>query len=118
MCRNNQTNVRFIAAKCVMAFQEDGYVPPPRRIGVQDTRAVHEPNRNVAAGVAPQNVALAVTVEVAGSDHRPGGWHSSDPRRAWIQNGGADHFSDCSIAAAVAPEDVSLAFPVEISVTH
>ena len=44
-----------------------------------DLRAVHEPDRGVAAGVAPQQVGLAVAVEVALPDDRPGG---RAPRRS------------------------------------
>jgi hypothetical protein len=43
-------------------------VPP----GLQDRSAVHEPRRGVAAGVLPENVALAVGVEVVGLGHARG----------------------------------------------
>src|SRR5258708_32588591 len=46
--------------------------------GRRDRRAVHEPDHRVAAGVAPENVGLAVAVEVAVLDDRPGGGHHAD----------------------------------------
>src|ERR1700704_3642983 len=48
--------------------------------GGGDRRAVHEPDRRVAAGVAPENVALAVAVVVADLDDRPHGGHGGDTR--------------------------------------
>src|SRR5262249_36895877 len=43
--------------------------------------AIHEPDRHIAAGVAPQNVALAVAVEVVGGGDR------SCHERMWISIG-------------------------------
>src|SRR5260370_8255389 len=83
--------------------------------GQHELRAVHQPHGHIAARVTPQDVALAVTVEVAGSDHGPGGGHISDPRRIGIQDGAAVHFPDCNIAAGIAPEDVPLATAVEVT---
>ena len=40
-------------------------------LGRRDRYAVHVPHRGVSAAVAPQQVALAVAVEVAGQRHRP-----------------------------------------------
>src|SRR5258708_9457900 len=83
--------------------------------GQHELRAVHQPHGHIAARVTPQDVALAVTVEVAGSGHGPGGGHISDPRRIGIQDGGAVHFPDCTVAAGVAPENVPLAIAVEVA---
>src|SRR6266853_548924 len=58
---------------------DDGYISNAGRL--RDLRAVHEPDRHIAAGVMPENVALAVAVEVAGPDNRPHGGCISDPRR-------------------------------------
>jgi hypothetical protein len=46
----------------------DGHVSDPRSIWIEDRRAVHEPDRHVAAGVAPQNVGEAITIVVAGGN--------------------------------------------------
>src|SRR5260370_609987 len=105
-----------LAAKCVLDRPDDGHISYTRGVGVQDRCAIHEPDRNVAAGgVAPQNVALAVTVDAAGPDNRRGGGDISYARRVGIQDGGAVHFPDCNIAAGVAPEDVPLAIAVEVA---
>ena len=53
----------------------------PTAAGRADRRAVHEPHRGVAAGVVPQQVGLAVAVEVALADDRPGGGHAADAAR-------------------------------------
>jgi hypothetical protein len=46
---------------------DGGYVVcNPDRL--RDLRAVHEPDRHIAAGVLPENVTLAVAIEVAGAD--------------------------------------------------
>src|SRR5260370_34365800 len=69
-----------LAAKCVLDRPDDGHISYTRRTGVQDTGAVHEPDRNVAAGVAPQDVPLAITVVVAGPNDRPGGGDMDNAR--------------------------------------
>ena len=50
----------------------------PRPTARGDRGAVHQPHRQVAAGVAPEQVILAVNVEVALSDDRPGGGHRAE----------------------------------------
>jgi hypothetical protein len=37
------------------------------------SRTVHEPDRVIAAAVSPQNVAIAVAIEIAGAGNRPAG---------------------------------------------
>src|SRR5258708_9588877 len=95
---------------------DDGQISPPRSIGIQDTGAIHEPNRNVAAGgVAPQNVALAVTVEVARPSDLEVGGDISDARRVGVQDRCAVHFPNRDVAAAIATHDVALAVAVEVA---
>ena len=60
--------------------QVPGNIRDERSRRIQDSRAVHFPNRDVAAGVTPQNVALAVAVVVAVSEHRPGAGNIRDER--------------------------------------
>src|SRR5258706_8535357 len=74
-------------------------------------RAIHEPDRHIAAGVAPQNVTLAVAVEVSSLNDRPHGGYVSDPRILRLR---AVHEPDRHIAAGVAPQNVALAVPVEV----
>src|SRR5258708_38935534 len=106
----------ILAAKCVLDRPDDGHISHARRIGVQDTDAVHEPNRNVAAGgVAPQNVALAVTVEVARPSDLEADGDISHPRRVGIQDGGAVHFPDCDVAAGITPHNVAVTVGVEVA---
>ena len=40
---------------------------------LRDRAAVHQPHRDIAAGIAPQNVALAVAVKIMGGGQRAGG---------------------------------------------
>src|SRR5258708_2252310 len=84
-------------------------------MGIQDSGPIHEPNRNVAAGgVAPQNVALAVTVEVARPSDLEVGGDISHARRVGVQDRGAVHFPNYNVAAGIAPRDVALAVSVEL----
>src|SRR6266404_6161547 len=57
---------------------DDGYISNAGRL--RDLRAVHEPDRHIAAGVMPEKVALAVAVEIAGLDYRPAGRGRADTR--------------------------------------
>src|SRR5215467_10332653 len=60
------------ASICVGALEcpdGGGYISHPRSL--HDLPTVHEPDRNIAAGVLPENVTLAVAVEIAGLDDRP-----------------------------------------------
>src|SRR5208283_1318194 len=83
--------------------------------GVQDRGAVHLPDRHVAGRVAPQNVAHAVAVEVAGADDRPCGRHGGDVRRGGIQDRGAVHLPDRHVAGRVVPKQVGIAVAVEVA---
>src|SRR5260370_26074034 len=83
-----------------------GNISNPRRTGIQDGGAVHFPDCDVAACIAPEDVPSAIAIEVAGSDDGPGGGNISNPRRIGIQDGGALHFPDCAVAAGIAPGDV------------
>src|SRR5258706_433135 len=58
---------------------DDGYISNAGRL--RDLRAVHEPDRHIAAGVMPENAALAVAVEVPGAGDGPNDGDSSDTRR-------------------------------------
>src|SRR5258706_12514893 len=58
---------------------DDGYISNAGRL--RDLRAVHEPDRHIAAGVMPEKVALAVAVEVAASGDRPHRGRLTDDRR-------------------------------------
>ena len=40
----------------------------------KDLEAVHKPNCHVAVCIAPENVAKAIAVEIAGPDDRPSRW--------------------------------------------
>src|SRR5208282_415348 len=84
--------------------------------GVQDRGAVHQPDRHVAGRVAPENVAIAVAVEVAGADDRPGaGRHGADVRGGGIQDRGAVHQPDRHVAGRVVPEQVGPTVAVEVA---
>src|SRR5258708_31037426 len=56
---------------------DGGEISDPRRLC--DLRAVHEPDRHIAAGVIPENVALAVAVEIARLDDRPSCGRRAEP---------------------------------------
>src|SRR6185503_16562111 len=79
-----------------------------------DRAAVHQPFLDRAAGaLVPENVRLAVTVEVAGADHRPAGRHGADIGGSG--NGAAVHLQFLDRAVGVAQEDVGLAVTVEVA---
>src|ERR1700722_18856590 len=80
----------------------------------QDACAVHEPDGGIPAGVAPQEVALAVAVEVAGQRQRPG-WDGYVADADSRQNGRSVHQPDRGVAAGVAPDDVGLAVGIEVA---
>src|SRR5208282_3861312 len=82
--------------------------------GIQDRGAVHQPDRHVAGRVAPQNVAHAVAVEVAGADDRPGGRHGGDVRGGGVQDRGAVHLPDRHVAGRIVPKQVGIAVAVEV----
>src|SRR5258707_2663022 len=105
-----------MSTKMVQVGPYDGQISHTHVIGMQDTRAVHEPNRNVAAsGVAPQNVAIAVTVEVARPSDLEAGGDISHARRVGIQDRGAVHFPNRNVAAGIVPQDIALAVAVEVA---
>src|SRR5262245_7981952 len=79
----------------------------------RDRNAVHEPDRGVAGrSVAPQDVRLAVAVEVAGLLHRPVGRHGPEPGA--LQIGRAVHQPYPKAAVAVTPHQIGLAVAVEV----
>src|SRR6266545_362102 len=90
--------------------------------GRLDCDAVHEPDGRgadgaggYAAGLAPENVALAVAVEVAGSDHRPVGGLSADSLGRHERH--AVHEPDRHGACrGVAPQNVAVAGDAGIAV--
>src|SRR6266446_2054760 len=81
-----------------------GYISKARILGRLE--AVHEPDRHIAAGVAPQNVGPAVAVEIAGLGDRPDVRYVSETRR--LVEVGAVHDPDLHIAADIAPQNVAL----------
>src|SRR5258706_11500379 len=83
---------------------DDGYISNAGRL--RDLRAIHEPHRYIAAGVLPENVALAVAVEVAGLDDRPHGRGITDGSR--LRDLLVIHQPPCHLAAGVAPYNVAL----------
>src|SRR5215467_15458757 len=90
---------------------DGGDISDPRRLC--DLRAVHEPDRHIAAGVMPENVALAVAVEIARLDDRPS-------CRCRAETDGQHelrtvHQPHGNIAARVTPQDVALAVTVEVA---
>ena len=87
------------------------HVADDRRL--HDRRAVHEPDAEVAAGVTPQNVAVAVAVEVTGADHTPRGRNIAE--HAGGQNLGAVHQPDADIAAVVTIKHIGIAVAVEVA---
>src|SRR5262249_22806110 len=74
--------------------------------------AVHKPDHNLSAGhVAPEDVGIAITIEVPG----PVGRDKSLLRTA-ADHGSAIHKPDHNLSAGhVAPEDVGIAVAVEVA---
>src|SRR5208282_223858 len=79
----------------------------------ENLRAVHEPNRHVAGRATPQNVGIAVAVEVAGADDGPAGRHVDEIRA------GDDlrtvHEPNRHVAARATPENVGGAGAAEVT---
>src|SRR5258706_12688155 len=89
---------------CPLDRPDDGYISNADRL--RDLRAVHEPDRHIAAGVMPEKVALAVAVEVAGLDDRPHRRRRSADRR--LSNQRAVHHPHRHGAAGAGPDTVAL----------
>src|SRR5258708_33750647 len=81
---------------------------------LDDLRAVHEPDRNVPAGVAPENVAHGVAVEVSCADNRPYGRDIYGPGGRELRVA-LEREPDRYIATGVAPENVALAVAAEVA---
>src|SRR5262249_15187878 len=77
--------------------------------------AVHQPDRYVAAGVMPENIAFAVSVEIPGAYDRPRGGDGPDTGR--LRHLRAVEEPHRHIAAGVVPEPVVLAVAVEVALT-
>ncbi len=84
----------------------------PRLSERRDGRAVHEPHRHVAGAVAPEDVGLAVAVEVALTDDRPGARHGR--QACGLQYRIAAHQPHGDVVAVAAPKHVALAVAVEV----
>src|SRR5262249_60869329 len=83
------------------------------RAAPRDRRAVQEPGDGHAGGMAPEDVGLAVTVEVGGSHDGPIGAHEA--RRTGAGDRGAVQEPGEERPSGVAPQDVSLVVAVEIT---
>src|SRR5258708_28785461 len=79
---------------------------------LRDLRAIHEPDRHIATGVLPENVALAVAVKVAGPHDRPAGGSRADNRG--LLDLRAVHHPPRHIAAGITPQHIALAVAVEV----
>ncbi len=78
-----------------------------------DLRAIHKPNRGVAARVSPKKVVLHVgAAEVALAGDRPRRWHRAGDRGG--SYGGAVHEPHSYVAAAIPPRDIALSIAVEV----
>src|SRR5258708_755220 len=87
-----------------------GCISDPRSL--RDLRAIHEPDRYIAAGILPEDVALAVTVKVAGLDDRPHSRGRADTRSPGDLR--PVHQPHRHIAAGVAQQNVALPVAAEI----
>src|SRR5437762_2028000 len=85
----------------------------PGEAAARDRRAVHLPDRDVAARIPPQDVRFAVAVEIAGADDVPVS-RIGKPGEAGTRNLRAVHLPDRDVAAGVPPQDVGFAVAVEI----
>src|SRR5205823_6492161 len=90
--------------------------------GLSSLRPVHQPDHGIAGGVAPENVALAVAIEIGGADNGPGGPDIAE--RGILLDGyaaigltGAEQ-PHRRVAAAIAPEPVVEAVAVEVALAH
>src|SRR5262249_54672297 len=81
--------------------------------GLHDLRAVHEPDAEIADGVAPQQVMFAVAVKIALPDDRPG-QRGCPTDHARLQNLRAVHQPDADFPVVVAPQDVAPGVAVEV----
>src|SRR5262245_16236907 len=86
---------------------------PAQHRRADDTRAIHEPDRHGAVSVPPEDVGLAVPVDIFHALDGPVDGDSADHGRAG--NGGAVHEPDRHGAVSVPPENVRLAVTVEVT---
>ena len=122
-------NRQSVSTRSVMAVSEmlSAY-PSPSQCCALDTKrhpattrrlrklcAVHQPHRHIAVGVGPENVALAIAVEVPCSDDRPCGRDVPNPRR--LRDLGAVEEPHRHITAGFMPEPVSPAVAVKVALT-
>src|SRR4051794_4883963 len=84
--------------------------------GADDLIVVHVPGDDLAIGVAPGNVALAVAVEVADAGDVPGARDRAESAGTndltVVQVPGGD------LSVDVAPEDVALAVAIEVACSY
>src|SRR6185437_14075151 len=97
-------------------------MPARPRIGAHElaaagdlARPVHFPDRRLAARVLPQDVGMAVAVEVAGSDRVPA-WPRNGAHRPAADDVAPVHLPDRDLAgASVLPQDVRMAVAIEVA---
>src|SRR5207302_2034756 len=82
---------------------------------VQRLGAVHLPDRHLARITVPEDIAVAVVVEITGADDVPVGGYLRDIRTGQVQGLRAIHFPDRDTAGVVAPEKIAVAVVVEIA---
>ena len=80
---------------------------------LQDLRTVHEPDADVALIVHPEDVGLAVAIEVSGTGDRP--VERDRAEAAALYDLCAVHQPHADIADGVAPENVALAVAIEVA---
>src|ERR1700724_1652659 len=109
------------AGLAALARPSGGGVDVPARAGIAADRhhggrggAVHQPNRGLAVGVLPQNVGVAVAVEVTDAGDAPARSRVRSNQRL-AERGGAVHQPDCRLAIGVLPQDVGIAVAVEVT---
>ena len=73
---------------------------------------MHEPDHGVTAGISPENVCFAVTVEVAMGDDRPCSRNGAETTKR--RSGPTLHQPQRNIAARVAPKDVAFAVAIGV----
>ena len=78
--RQIPTSPLELRQKCrhAVAIEVAGFCDRPARgniahQGFPDLCAVHQPDPDIAVGIAPENVGLTVAIEIAGADDRPAG---------------------------------------------
>ena len=74
---------------------------------------VHQPDRKVAAAVLPEDVAVAIPVEVRRRDDRPGDRDVAEALRR--RDLAAGEKPDRGVAARVAPQKIGVAVAVEVA---